>query len=63
MLWRKGGAVHTLAPELGPMWVQHFKPELFQVLPDGHIVPPGTDPKASPIAKVELDPAEPSAVD
>ena len=53
--WRKAGAVHTLSPELGQMWVQNFKPALFQVMPDGHIVPRGSDPKAVDIAGVALE--------
>jgi hypothetical protein len=55
VLWRKGGQVHSLAPELGPVWVQNFKPSLFQVMPDGHIVPRDSDPKATDIASVDLE--------
>jgi hypothetical protein len=55
MPWRKSGQIHSLAPELGPVWLANFKPDLFQVLPDGHIVPRGADPKAVDIAKVERD--------
>ena len=40
--WRKGGAVHTLSPELGPIWIANFKPALFQVLDDGSIVARGS---------------------
>jgi hypothetical protein len=56
VLWRKGGVVHSLAPELGTMWVTNFKPALFQVMPDGAIVPRGADPRAVDIAAVALDP-------
>jgi len=54
--WRKSGAMHTLSPELGQLWVGNFKPALFQVMPDGHIVPRDSDPKAIDIARVALEP-------
>ncbi len=57
-LWRKAGAIHSLAPELGPIWVANFKPALFQVMPDGAIVPRGADPLAADIATVALEPSE-----
>jgi len=53
VLWHKAGQVHSLAAELGPRWLEHFKPALFQVLPDGHMVAHGSDPKAVDIARVE----------
>jgi hypothetical protein len=53
--WVKAGKVHTLAPELGPMWIANFKPAVFQVAPDGSFVPRGT-PGAVDIASVELEP-------
>lgn len=55
LLWHKGGRIHELSPELVPMWVANFQPALFQVLPDGHIVPRGSDPKAVDIVKVAAD--------
>jgi len=59
VLWHKAGKAHGLAPELGPVWLLHFKPALFQVLPDGHIVAYGSDPKAVDIIRVEraIEPA------
>ncbi len=57
LLWRREGRVHTLALELGPMWVANFKPALFQVLPDGSIVPRGAA-GAKDLASVVLEPAE-----
>ncbi len=50
--WHKGGQIHTLPPELAPIWVTHFKPAIFQAMPDGGIVPRGA-PGAVDIAKVE----------
>jgi hypothetical protein len=59
LLWHKGGRIHDLAPELAPVWVASFKPALFQVLPDGHIVPRGSDPKAVDIQSVAIANDEP----
>ncbi len=56
VLWHKTGKLHSLAPELGPRWLEHFKPGLFQVLPDGQMVAHGSDPKAVDIIRVERAP-------
>jgi hypothetical protein len=53
VFWRKAGREHTLAAELGETWAANFKPALFQVMPDGAIVPRG-EPGAEDIARVEL---------
>lgn len=58
--WHKAGRRHQLPTELGPMWVANFKPALFQVLPDGAIVPRGTA-GAVDIAAVALEPVAPPA--
>ena len=55
--WHKGGAIHTLAAELAPVWVANFKPALFQGLPEGGIVPRGA-PGAVDIGRVEAVPEE-----
>jgi hypothetical protein len=59
LLWHKAGRHHQLPDELGPMWVANFKPALFQVLPDGSIVPRGAT-GAADIATVALEPAPPA---
>lgn len=56
--WHKAGRRHQLPAELGPMWVANFKPALFQVMPDGAIVPRGAT-GAADIATVALEPAPP----
>ena len=53
--WRKGGGIHTLDERLGPLWVQNFKPALFQIAADGQLVPRGTA-GAQDIAGWELEP-------
>lgn len=55
LLWRKGGRVHTLSPELGPVWVANFRPSVFQALDDGSLVPRGT-PGAVDVASVAMEP-------
>lgn len=58
LYWHKGGRQHVLSPELGPIWVQNFKPAVFQVMPDGGFVPRGSDPRAVDVAAVDLEPAD-----
>lgn len=40
--WVKGGQVHTLDERIATMWVQNFKPAMFQAAADGQLVPRGT---------------------
>ena len=56
LYWHKAGVKHSLSPELGETWVANFKPELFQVLPDGRFVPRGSDARAVDVATVALEP-------
>ena len=58
--WHKAGRRHQLPDDLGPLWVANFKPVLFQVMPDGAIVPRGTA-GAVDIAAVTLESADLSA--
>ena len=55
-LWVKQGRVHVLRPELGPMWQENFNRAIFQALPDGRIVPAGSDRTALDISDVSLEP-------
>lgn len=54
LLWHKGGREHSLDERLGPMWVQNFKPAVFQALADGQLVPRGT-PGALDITAWDLE--------
>jgi hypothetical protein len=54
--WRKQERIHTLPAELAHTWVANFKPGLFQMLPDGAIVPRGSDARALDIAAVAVAP-------
>jgi hypothetical protein len=58
--WRKNDRVHSLSPELGPIWIANFRPGVFQVLADGSLVPRGT-PGASDVAAVALEADVPPA--
>ncbi|MBA3710230.1 MAG: hypothetical protein H0W83_15575 [Planctomycetes bacterium] len=60
LAWRKNDRIHTLSPELGPLWIANFKPAVFQVLSDGSLVPRGSSPDAVDVATVELE-ADPRA--
>jgi hypothetical protein len=53
--WRKQGREHTLAAELGPVWVANFKPAMFQVLDDGQLLPRGADARALEVVSVALE--------
>ena len=55
LFWHKGGRIHTLDERLGPLWIQNFKPEVFQVSADGQLVPRGTS-GASEVTAWTLDP-------
>ncbi|MBA2481190.1 MAG: hypothetical protein H0V44_11055 [Planctomycetes bacterium] len=56
LLWRKNDRVHSLSQELGPVWVANFRPAVFQVLPDGALVPRGSAAEAADVANVALEP-------
>lgn len=51
--WHKQGQMHLLPEDLAGMWVEKFKPHLFDILPSGEMVGAGRDPKALKIMKVE----------
>lgn len=54
-LWHKRGALHTVEEDVANVFVANFKPELFQVRPDGSLTPP--EPGATfPIRSVEKIP-------
>ena len=56
LFWRKQGKVHVVDEDVARSFVNGFKPELFQVAPDGTLQPP--DPGATKeILRVEMVPA------
>jgi len=57
LYWQRAGARHSLAHALGEVWVGNFKPALFQVLPDGAIIPRGSQPGGLEIVLVALEAA------
>jgi hypothetical protein len=57
LYWHRAGVRHSLSPALGPQWVAHFKPDLFQAMPDGAIVPRGSQPGGLEILAVALEAA------
>lgn len=56
LYWHKAGKLHTVEEDVARVFVAHFKPQLFQVLPDGHLTPPQAG-RTKAIAKVEIEPA------
>jgi hypothetical protein len=55
LYWNKRGSIHVVDEDVARIFVAHFKPELFQVLPDGSLTPP--DPgRTKQIVKVEMEP-------
>lgn len=52
--WHKRGMLHTVEEDVATIFVANFKPELFQVRPDGSLSPPEAGVTAS-IAKVEKE--------
>jgi hypothetical protein len=56
LYWHKRGQLHVVDEDVARIFVANFKPELFQVLPDGHMTPP--DPgKTLVITRVDMEPA------
>ena len=61
LYWNKRGGIHIVDEDVARIFVANFKPELFQVLPDGSLR--GSPPKGSPlepgrtrrIVKVEME--------
>ncbi len=54
LYWHRAGARHTLAAALGPVWIDNFKPALFQITAAGAIVPRGQQADALEIVAVTL---------
>ena len=55
LYWHKRGRLHTVEEDVADIFVASFKPELFQVRPDGSLSPP--DGGTRPIARVDKEPA------
>ncbi len=56
LYWHKRGRLHIVDEDVARLFVENFKPELFQVLPDGHMTPP-VPGKTAAIARVEMEPS------
>lgn len=52
--WHKRGQLHTVEEDVATIFVANFKPELFQVRPDGSLSPPEPGVTAA-IARVEKE--------
>jgi hypothetical protein len=57
LYWHRAGTRHTLSQALGAHWIEHFKPALFQVMPDGALVPRDSQPGGLEILGVSLEAA------
>ena len=55
LYWNKRGGVHIVDEDVAQIFVANFKPELFQVLPDGSLTPPKPG-RTKQIVKVEMEP-------
>ena len=56
LYWHKRGRVHTVEADVARIFVANFRPELFEVRPDGTLTPP--EPGATkPISRVDMEPA------
>ena len=58
--WHKRGQLHTVEEDVADAFVAHFKPELFQVRPNGTLTSP-VPGETMPIQKVEKEPAPDSS--
>ncbi|MEC9351727.1 MAG: hypothetical protein VYD81_00290 [Planctomycetota bacterium] len=55
LYWNKRGGIHIVDEDVAQIFVANFKPELFQVLPDGSLTPPSPG-RTKQIVKVEMEP-------
>ena len=55
LYWNKRGGIHIVDEDVARIFVAHFKPELFGVLPDGSLISPDPD-RTRRIVKVEMEP-------
>ncbi len=55
LYWNKRGGIHIVDEDVARIFVAHFKPELFEVLPDGSLTPPAPG-RTKQIVKVEMEP-------
>ncbi|MBI4600686.1 MAG: hypothetical protein HY721_01880 [Planctomycetes bacterium] len=55
LYWHKRGQLHTLEEDVARVFVQSFKPELFEVMPDGSMVSPPRPGESAPIERVERE--------
>jgi hypothetical protein len=55
LYWHKRGEVHVVDEDVARVFVASFKPELFQVLPDGSLTSPAPG-RTKPIRAVEMEP-------
>jgi len=53
LFWHKQGKIHLLPESLALIWVEKFKPHLFDILPSGEMVGAGRDASALKISCVE----------
>lgn len=60
LYWHRAGGRHTLSQALGAHWVANFKPALFQVTPEGAIIPRDSQPGGLEILGVDLETAPPA---
>ena len=56
LYWHKRGQLHTLEEDVAAIFVSSFKPDLFQVLPDGSMVSPPRPGESMAIRGVEKEP-------
>ena len=56
LYWHKRGQLHIVDEDVARIFVENFKTELFQALPDGHLTPPQPG-KTRPIRSVAMEPA------
>ena len=59
LYWHKRGRLHTVEEDVADIFCRQFKPELFEVLPDGSLTPPQPG-VTQRIASLKKEPATPS---
>lgn len=56
LFWHKRGQIHLVDEDVARAFVENFKPDVFEVLPDGSFTPPQPG-KTTRVARLTMEPA------
>ena len=56
LFWHKRGQLHLVEEDVARAFVENFKPDVFEVLPDGSFTPP-VEGRTTRVAQLTMEPA------